>query len=372
MVETIDKKRNCIDSLKGIGILGIVLVHYGFTSSNELLSGIVFNGARGVQFMYVINGFLIFHSLSKIDGDRKSIREWYIGKFLRLIPLYYFFTILHLVIFGTGERYWIGTLSEVSWINILSNFLFLHGFHPYFINAINANWFMANLAIFYIIAPFLAKKINSLEKSFLILMLLVPAGFALKSIVIDWDIISVHSIWNDYVNILSFLSELPVSMLGVFSYFLYRKILEMNLKINKKVFSYACLIGVAIPLYSLFLNKDYFIVYNNIFTFGLIFSVILLSQMIYPIKLINNNIFSLFGKHSYGIYLSHIFIINFLKNIGIDGDNTSAGIRGVGFILSIILSLLVSIIAEQTVEKYTNKLFQYIVIKRKIRVNSRQ
>ena len=91
MVETIDKQRKCIDSLKGIGILGIVLVHYGFTASNELISGIVFNGARGVQLMYVINGFLIFHSLSKIDGDRKSIREWYIGKFLRLIPLYYFF-----------------------------------------------------------------------------------------------------------------------------------------------------------------------------------------------------------------------------------------------------------------------------------------
>ena len=130
-----------------------------------------------------------------------------------------FFSILHLVIFGTGERYWIGTFSEVSWINILSNFLFLHGFHPYFINAINANWFMANLAVFYIIAPFLAKKVNSLEKSIIVLLLLVPAGFALKSIVIDWDIIAVHSIWNDYVNILSFFSELPVIMLGVLSYF---------------------------------------------------------------------------------------------------------------------------------------------------------
>ena len=140
----------------------------------------------------------------------------------------------------------------------------------------------------------------------------------------------------------------------------------MNLKVNEKFFSYACLISVSIPIYSLFLNKDYFIIYNNIFTFGLIFSVILLSQLIYPIKVINNNVFSLLGKHSYGIYLSHIFIINLLKNIGITGDNESIGIRILGFIISVILSLLASIIAEQTVEKYSNKLFWNIAMKKDI------
>lgn len=364
MAEIADKERNVIDSLKGIGILGIILVHYGLTSSNELISGIVFNGARGVQLMYVINGFLIFHSLSKINGDRKSIRDWYIGKFARLIPLYYFFTLLHLIVFGTGERYWIGTFTEVSWINILSNFLFLHGFHPYFINAINENWFMANIAIFYIIAPFLAKKVNSLEKSIIVLLLLVPAGFVLKSVVIDWDIMEVHSIWNDYVNILSFLSELPIIMLGILCYFLYKK--HVITKKGEKFISYACLIAVVIPLYSLFLNKDYFIVYNNIFTFGLIFSVVLLSQLIYPLKAINNHVFGILGKHSYGIYLSHIFIISLLKNIGITGDNENIGVRILGFFVSIILSLLTSIIAEQTVEKYMNKLFQYIAMKKDI------
>ena len=43
--------RKTIDSLKGIGILGVVLVHYSIKASNDLISGIVFNGARGVQLL---------------------------------------------------------------------------------------------------------------------------------------------------------------------------------------------------------------------------------------------------------------------------------------------------------------------------------
>lgn len=94
--------RECIDALKGIGILGIILVHYDLHSSNDLIAGIVFNGARGVQLMFVINAFLIFNSLSKIDLNRKNIIMWWKHKFLRLIPLYYFFTIFYLLLFGTG------------------------------------------------------------------------------------------------------------------------------------------------------------------------------------------------------------------------------------------------------------------------------
>lgn len=58
--------RKTIDSLKGIGILGVVLVHYSIKASNDLISGIVFNGARGVQLLFIINAYLIFTSLSSV------------------------------------------------------------------------------------------------------------------------------------------------------------------------------------------------------------------------------------------------------------------------------------------------------------------
>lgn len=42
--EAMDRKS--INALKGIGILGILLVHYGLTTSIELVSKLVFFGAR--------------------------------------------------------------------------------------------------------------------------------------------------------------------------------------------------------------------------------------------------------------------------------------------------------------------------------------
>ena len=57
-----DNRKQCIDSLKGIGILGVVLVHYGIKSSNDFVNCIVGNGARGVQLLFIINEILIFPS----------------------------------------------------------------------------------------------------------------------------------------------------------------------------------------------------------------------------------------------------------------------------------------------------------------------
>lgn len=85
-----DNRKQCIDSLKGIGILGVVLVHYGIKSSNDFVNCIVGNGARGVQLLFIINAFLIFNSLNNVKWNKESILAWYKRKFLRLIPLYWF------------------------------------------------------------------------------------------------------------------------------------------------------------------------------------------------------------------------------------------------------------------------------------------
>lgn len=120
-------ERKTIDSLKGIAILGIILVHSecSFSGMLRIIAG---NGSRGVQLMFLINGYHILKSLDNMQKRGGTLKEWYKGKFLRIIPLYWFFTILHLLVFGTGERFFLGPLKQVSWLNILCNLLCLHGF----------------------------------------------------------------------------------------------------------------------------------------------------------------------------------------------------------------------------------------------------
>lgn len=349
--------RESIDALKGIGILAVILIHYGLRASNELISRIVSSGSRGVQLLFVVNGFLIFTSLSKIELNQKNIIMWLKHKFLRLIPLYWFFTILYLIIFGTEGGYWTGSLPKISWTNIMANLLFIHGFNPYYINAINSNWFMADLAIFYVLSPLLFKFINSIERAVIVLFSIVPIEFVIRNAVINLNIMEDQYIWSNYVYTFNFLAQFPIMLLGIMAYYVYRKVEEDNLISHKKLFSTVCLIFLVIPLYSLIMYNGNFEIYSTFFPFGVIFMLVLISQLIYPIKLIKNPIFSIFGKHSFGIYLSHYFVLRFLNYLGISGENESAFERVFGFIIAALMALLVSIIAEYVIEKLLVNMF---------------
>ena len=343
--------RKSIDALKGIGILGILLVHYGLTTSNELISRVIASGARGVQLMFIINAFLIFNSLSKIELTRENIIKWWKQKFLRLIPLYWFFTIVYLVVFGTGNNYYLGTLPKISMVNILVNLLFLHGFHPYYINSININWFMADLAVFYVIAPFLAKKINTLEKAIIALVSVTLVGYFIEKLAMHMRIIEVQGIWADYVHIMSFPAEFPIMLMGVLAYFVFTRIIQGEKIHSPKTVSFLVIVISGMLAYLLIMSQGEFIVFNTIFSFGIIFFLFFIGQMIYPWKVIGNNIFAFIGKHSYGIYLSHRIFIEFLKKHSIAGDADKVYVRIIGFCIVLVLSLMISILAEQIIEK---------------------
>ena len=338
-----------INSLKGIAILGVVLVHYGCNSSYSIINSIVANGARGVQLFFVINGYLIFNSLDKFDLTLNNIINWWKNKFLRIIPLYWFFTIVHLLIFGTGPRYYLGPYSHVSVLNIICNLLFLHNFYPYF-NCINVNWFMGVIGIFYILAPIMKKKIDSLERIGCIFFI-YPCGYLLMHILLNNYQGNYPNIWADYVNIMSFFSELPCICIGIAIFYIEKSGLLLTIK-EKKWFSFALLIVAIWGAVSLGANKHFFVIGNNISSFGLIFGLIFASQLIYSICLISNPLFDYIGKHSYGIYLSHIIVLELVRKLCLNKYWI------MGYIMVVLGSLFVSIILEKVIEQ--NSIIDYL------------
>lgn len=354
-----DNRKQCIDSLKGIGILGVVLVHYGIRSSNDFVNCIVGNGARGVQLLFIINAFLIFNSLNNVKWNKESILAWYKRKFLRLIPLYWFFTLLYVALIDTNGAYYLGPLPKVSWLNILCNLFFVHGFYPYYTNSINANWFMGVLGIFYIVAPFLHRIINSLEKAIMLVFLISPAGFMLRHILLTQKVLTIDAIWNDYVNIISFPSEFPIILLGILLYYIHINIQKSDYIRSKKIFSVTGTFFAGICMLSVILNKGYFMIFNNIFSFGVVFSIFVLCQITYPIVIFNNKFLAFIGKHSYGIYLSHIMIIK-MMNRHFPNDS---GL--LGYCIIVLAAVVISIISEKLIEE---KLVKFIVERKNKRI----
>lgn len=347
--------RKMIDSLKGIGILAIVLVHYGLSTSSSLLSGIVSQGARGVQLMFIVNAFLIFVSLSKIEWDRQHIISWWKAKFIRLIPLYYFFTILYVLLYGGETSYYLGTLTHITVPDVLANLLFLHGLHPYYINSINLNWFMADLAFFYLIAPVLYRYINSLEKACITFTLSVVTWGCIARVVVNFSPIEIKEIWVDYINIIGFWAELPVILLGIVAYYIYLSIFKNNMIKNKMLVSITGIIFSLFMGYSLIMYKGYFMFVTYVNAAAILLFIFFLAQLLHPWKCFSNIFLATFGKHSYGIYLSHIFIIRLLKRVEIDGTTENIFIRVIGYIIALAVSLVIAILAEKVIDEPIRK-----------------
>ncbi len=353
-----EKVSKSIDSLKGIAMLGIILVHsrISFSGRCGILNCFINNGARGVQLMFVLNGYLIFKSLEHAGQKGMPLKEWYKRKALRILPLYWTFTAIHLLIFGRGERFYLGPLNEVSWLNIVCNLLCVHGFFPYYINSINVNWFIADLMLWYLIAPFLYKHLSSLKRIITAMFFIVPLAYSLLMILQRFPFISNEAIWNDYVSILCFLPELPVILLGCVIYWMER---ENTIAIIDKQMSSAILMFAFITMLFLVLGSNKFCLFSNIFSFAIVFAFVLLAELANSKGLLCNSVLTIMGRHSYGIYLSHLFVISFVWKV-IDRMTSlpvGNGISVLLYFLMCICSLIVAVVVEK-IYGYSMKLLK--------------
>jgi Predicted acyltransferases len=103
-----------IDLLRFLAAFGVMCYHYFVTpgSGNNLFSFLINHGYLGVELFFIISGFVIFFSVIK------PAKEYALGRFLRLYPLFWFcctITYLATVIFPHGGH------APIS--QYLSNFL---------------------------------------------------------------------------------------------------------------------------------------------------------------------------------------------------------------------------------------------------------
>jgi peptidoglycan/LPS O-acetylase OafA/YrhL len=105
-----------IDGLRGLGILLVLMHHFGFFQP----------GWAGVDIFFVISGFLITRILLRTKDSSGYFANFYARRALRILPLYFFSLLLFfLVVFPIGARNgWLshyGTRDFVWYLFHLSN-----------------------------------------------------------------------------------------------------------------------------------------------------------------------------------------------------------------------------------------------------------
>ena len=348
------ERNTLFDSLKGIAILGIIITHSGAVNLPGLIGKIGAFGARGVQIFFIISAILTFKSLESFKKNNKSIKKWYFNKFLRIIPLYYISLLFYYFIVGFKPNYWSG-YQPISKFSIYLNILLLNGLHPFSANVINVNWYIGTLTLFILIAPYLYKKINNLSKS--ILFLAISWLVAIFFQIVVGTLYSGENayIWSSYWTHFSLINELPILAIGIILYYLIYKIqlvekIKKNIKPqNLKILTISLTFCITLSL------AEKIVLLASLETYSVLFGCLILIQIINPLTIIDNKIFSTIGKYSYGIYLFHNPIISILTSQYSKYISNSYVFVITIIVSTIILSILISYVLTNIIEKPLNK-----------------
>ena len=151
------KKYDYIDALRGIAILGVMLVHSrGIVEpSSYILSKISSAGSRGVQLFYIASALTLFLSMSsRKKTERHPYICFFLRRFFRIAPAFYTAIIVYSLYYGLAPRYW--APNGIDWWYIPLTAMFLHGWHPETITSVvPGGWSIAFEMTFYLFVPYL-------------------------------------------------------------------------------------------------------------------------------------------------------------------------------------------------------------------------
>ena len=333
-----NEKKEWISKAKGFGILGVVAVHtVQRFSVSTYLSCIAYAGMYCVQLFFVISAYLTFVSLEN-NLKQLTLRTYlkYFGhKLVRLVPILYTAVLWHIL----HRSVLMGKVPEINasiWKDAFFALTFLNGFSYRHINPW-ANWYIGDLVIFWAVSPLLFRWINSPKKSVWFFVVTMLFGW-LSYKILHW--FGVDTSWFFYF---WFPRQLPVLAIGIMFYHFQKYPFGDS---KKSIRTLAFVVSVC-----LLLSFFYTTPMELHVRYGLFLLVFVYTLFNYSGKWFNW--LKVLGDNSYGIYLYHVCLITVFDTIVRRYDINSVSVTNfVGYyILLILISLLISIIANMVFEK---------------------
>jgi peptidoglycan/LPS O-acetylase OafA/YrhL len=309
------KRYQYIDILRGIAIIGVLLIHASFFGTgssgfnNDFMS-IIREGQRGVQLFFIVSAFTILSTYIKHSQTEIHTKQnFFIRRFFRIVPLYLLAFLLYfsLRFIGNGDPFDFTSTNTI--IGIALTLFFLNGFHPYWINnIIPGGWSVATEVLFYTTIPFIVKYIKSLKTAtyfFVISVLLKGVLFLILQYlfvkVLNYSELGVQTFTYLYLP-----GQLPIFALGFCLYYF------LNEKSENKYYYLAIMTAPIILIQILGIQSLIDIFDTRLLLWGFVF----LGLSIYMQKNSKDCIFSRFvayiGKISYSLYLLHWAVLFFL------------------------------------------------------------
>lgn len=365
-----------LDGLRFLSFLSVFLYHSFHTTFLEIkqsstyifFSSTVFgNGNLGVNFFFVLSGFLITYLLiqEKKHSGKINIKYFWIRRILRIWPLFYFCVFFGFIIFPILKTLFGGIPNETAhwpyYIVFLNNFDFIKSGLPDS-SILGVLWSIAIEEQFYFIWPIIL-IIFPVDKYWIPFTSVVAVSLIFRFIFLDPLLYEFHT--------LSCISDMAVGAFGAWMVLQFPKIRMAITLLPSFYITSAYVILVLIYLFrkDIFEINIYLHVFERLIIASLFLFIILEQNYAQNslFKLHNYKIITRLGVISYGLYCLHFVGIlsatNMTKLLGLNNELWQV------LILDTVLGLGITIFVAQISYKFIESPF--LRIKKRYSYNSK-
>ena len=346
-----------IDCLRGLAFLGVFLFHFRdfLPKDQPLVTDIVDRGYAGVELFYVLSAYTLSISLTHRSEQSGHLLGYGVRRFFRIAPLYWFAIALYCLYFGLGPRWHLG--EGVGVADLLLNVIFLHGFDPIALNGVvPGGWSVAVEVQFYLLLPLLLTLCSTPKGLVLTFFGALILSFAGRPL-IEANLLGASVVGREAAHefaYFSLASHLPVFLCGVglFRITSWRKAMVFPagpiLGVTPRQLSAAIVLAVLTALFPLDITGPSWRLlpgFPGFLGFGLLSALLVYALTLCDNRLINNRITRYFGKISFGCYLFHHLMNQYVISHFPELDVVSA------LLLSLALTALMASAARGLIEE---------------------
>lgn len=298
-------RETIFDSIKGIAIIGIFLVHNyvlgNIVSSHNMINILIQKGRYGVELTFMVNAFFFAWKYeSRVRTKTVSGLQYVYGMVCKTIPLYWG-SLCAVLLFEYCIR---GKLIE-SPANILSHFLGVHAIsYEYFNSLLPGSGYIGVLYLTWFFYLIYCKYIDSKEKSMVGLLAVFFVGYVLR-IMFVWRCESNENFTAIYTMVDYYIRAFYSFAAGNMLY--YASLEKRTIKR-----SYVNLMTIFLALIIIVLCCHDYIREEQ---FILLASLLVYVNLGNSSYIVDNKLFSTVGKYCFEIYLVHVLLYGILPNV---------------------------------------------------------